>query len=140
MEMKYMKVPMGFQDQPVAASSSFFPDAEDDSSPRRSSPVWILRRIFGVMNSYLQITSPGYQHGPSERKLSFFVFMFMFICFICTSLFVFTGGDQCSSHQQGLERLRAERDHLQAELALLRGAVPTPTQEMSGEKPVSVIP
>lgn len=131
--MKYMKVSPGALEQGSGDSSSFF--ADEDSSPRRSSPVWMLRRIFGIINSYIQITSPAYQHGPSERKLSFLVFIFMFICVIFTSFFVFSGGDACSSHQQGLERLRAERDHLLAELAALK-SVP----EVPGEKPLSVIP
>lgn len=92
------------------------------SSRRTSSPVMVIRRIFQRANTYLQITSPGYQHGAPERKLSFAAFLLMFTCFIFTAFFVFTGGDVCSSHQQGLERLRAERDQLQAELNLLRGA------------------
>ncbi len=101
-------------------------DEDDDASspPRRSSPVWYLRKFFQKMNTYLQITSPGYQHGSTERKLSFFAFLFMFICLIWTLVFVFSAGDMCSSHQQGLERLRAERDHLAAELEALRPKAP----------------
>ncbi len=107
-------------------------DDEEESTPRRSSPVWFIRKFFRKINTYLQITSPAYQHGATERKLSFIVFLLMFVCFIWTSFFLFSGGDVCSSHQQGLDRLRAERDHLAAELEALRPKQPNPPANDDG--------
>jgi hypothetical protein len=72
----------------------------------------------------LQVTSPAYQQTGGERKVAFFAFMFMFICFIFTSFFVFTSGDVCHSYQQGMERLRAERDMLRNEIAILKQSLP----------------
>jgi hypothetical protein len=120
MEMKYLKVSTSPDAEAGLPSSAYSLDVPDDASPGRSSPVWIIRRFIGFLNSYLQITSPGYQHGAPERKISFIVFLTMFICFVFSLFFLFTAGDVCSSHQQGLDRLRAERDHLAAELAALR--------------------
>ena len=111
MEMKYLKVPT-VEEGGVASSSSL-----DDVSPRR--PVLgSLRGFFRYCNSILHITNP--QQSSSEKKIAFFAFMLLFVCFIFTSFFVFSGGDVCSSYQQGLERLRAENEHLAKELAELR--------------------
>lgn len=117
MEMKYLKVPTA---DDLESSSSSVPI--DEPSPRHSLR-W-LRRVFRFFNSYLQVTSPAYQQTGGERKVAFFAFMCMFICFIFTSFFVFTGGDVCHSYQQGMERLRAERDMLRNELSLLRQSLP----------------
>lgn len=113
MEMKYLKVPTA---DDLESSSSSAPIDE----PSQTRSFRSLRRVFRFFNAFLQVTSPAYQQTGGERKVAFFAFMLMFICFIFTSFFVFTGGDVCHSYHQGIERLRAERDMLRNEIALLK--------------------
>ena len=114
MEMKYLRVP--------TAESSLPPD----ESPRHSSSVGVKRAV-RWLNSYVQITSPAYQHGKPERKLSLIIFLVFFVCFVFSMLFIFSAGDMCASHSQGLERLRMERDQLKAEIIELRGQLESST-------------
>ena len=52
-----------------------------------------------------------------ERILSVFAFFVSIVCFIYTLLSVFTlGQDVCSGYQQGLDRVKAQRDQLQIQL------------------------
>lgn len=117
MEMKYLKVPTA---DDLESSSSSAPIDE----PSQTRSYRSLRRVFRFFNAFLQVTSPAYQQTGGERKVAFFAFMLMFICFIFTSFFVFTGGDVCHSYHQGMERLRAERDILRNEIALLKQSLP----------------
>jgi hypothetical protein len=111
LEMKYLKVPT-VEEGGVASSSSV-----EEASPRRPM-LGSLRALFRYCNSMLHITNQ--QQSSSEKKIAFFAFMVLFVCFFFTSFFVFSGGDVCSSYQQGLERLRAQNEHLAKELAQLR--------------------
>lgn len=101
MELKYLGVPAE--------------EGDLESGERRSA----RRRALVILNQYAQITSSAYQHGMGERKLSFTLFLVMFVCFVFTLVFLFSGGDMCASHVEGLARLRAENDHLRAQLAKL---------------------
>lgn len=119
--MKYLKVP--------TAESSVL---HADESPRHSSSS--VKRAVRWLNSYVQITSPAYQHERAERKLSLTIFLIFFVCFIFSMVFVFSGGDVCFSHAQGLERLRIERDHLREEIVALKAQLAGPS-EVTSEEP-----
>ena len=102
MELSYLRVPTDLEDGEIL-SSGF--------SPKRSSRGFI-RKIFRKLN----LNRFG---GVTERVLLVIMFFVFFTCFIYTLLSVFTGGDTCFAYQQGLDRLRAERDRLREELERL---------------------
>jgi hypothetical protein len=106
----YMRVPQVEEGGGVVIES----DAEDAGN-KRSFP----RRAMVLLNQYAQISSAAYQHGVAERKLSFSIFLVFFVCFVFTSLFVFSAGDLCSSYSEGIHRLQLERDHYKNQATLL---------------------
>ena len=117
----YMRVPQADEGGGVMLTES------DDFENKRSFP----RRALVLLNQYAQISTSTYQHGVAERKLSFAIFLIFFVCFIFTSLFVFSGGDMCNSYSDGLHRVQMERDHyknqvdvLSAQLSKLTGKTP----------------
>jgi hypothetical protein len=112
MEMTYLRVP-----QQPDPECGFPTDVVEVVSPRKSS---LVRRIVRFINSYLQITSSAYNHGTLERKLSFGVFMVLFSCFLFTCIYIASMGDMCGSYDEGIRRVKADRDRLLAEVSLLK--------------------
>ena len=108
MELKYLRV------SPEEGVEEAIPRPVSSPTSRRSDSV--PRQILRILHQYTQITSGAYQHGMPERKMSFGIFMIFFVCFIFSAFYFFTLGDVCSSYQEGLVRLRLDRDRLQAEV------------------------
>lgn len=131
MEMKYLGVPNLEDPESLQSAESF----SEESMPEYS----LRKKLIRFFNDYLQISALAYQHGPVERKLSFGVFMGLFVCFIYTAFSIFSFGDSCLGYEEGMARLRAEREFLQealgsarSEIVLLKGlqgnltSLPTP--------------
>lgn len=109
-------------------------DPESASSPgsiaHTPKQVSLLRRVARVINNYLQIVSSS--HSVLERKLSFGVFLVLFCCFLFVCIFAASHGDMCGSYEEGIARVKLDRDRLAervelltAELEALRNANPT---------------
>lgn len=113
-ELSYLRVPTA--DPEVGTDMQMY-EEEQLKAPRKVSP---LVRVARYINTFLQISSPAYNHNAMERKLSFVVFLVLFSCFLFTCISAASMGDMCASFEDGIARVKVDRDRLAEEVAFLK--------------------